>query len=89
MPLGVRDRAGDVIREGEKATLVSSRRLSYPPEPVWKTLTEPSELSGWHMTKAQIDGRKGGTVDFISGPSRMHVAGRILSCDPPWIFERE
>ncbi len=89
MPRGVRDRAGDVIRKGEKATLVFSRRLSYPPELVWKALTEPSELPGWYMTKAQIDGRKGGTIDFISGPSRMHVTGRILSWDPPWIFEHE
>ncbi len=89
MPYGVRDRAGDLIREVEKATLVFSRRLSYPPELVWKAMTEPSELSGWYMTKAQIDGRKGGTIDFISGASRMHVTGRILSWDPPWIFEHE
>ena len=86
MPHGVRD-SGDEIREGEKATLVFSRRLSYSPELMLKAMTEPSELSGWYMTKVQIDGRKAGTIDFILGQSIMHVTGRILSWDPPWIFE--
>ncbi len=80
---------GKVVIDGEKATLVFTRRLSHPPEAVWRALTTPSELSSWYMTKATIDGREGGTIDFHSGPSRLHVTGRILAWEPPTILEHE
>jgi uncharacterized protein YndB with AHSA1/START domain len=80
---------GRVVIEGEHATLVFKRKLVHPPEAVWKALTDPDELSGWYMTKAVIDGRKGGTVDFRAGPSRLHVTGRILTWEPPMVFEHE
>ncbi len=80
---------GAVVMEGEKATLVFRRQLAHPPEAVWKALTEPSELSNWYMTKAVIDGREGGTIDFTAGPSRLHVTGRILVWNPPTVFEHE
>ncbi len=81
--------AGAVVAEGEMATLVFRRRLAHPPEAVWKAITNPSELSNWYMTKAVIDGREGGTVDFLAGPSRLHVVGRILTWKPPTVFEHE
>jgi uncharacterized protein YndB with AHSA1/START domain len=80
---------GAVVADGEKATLVFRRHLGLPPEAVWKALTDPSELSRWYMTQAEIDGREGGTIDFVSGPSRLHVTGRILIWDPPRVFEHE
>lgn len=80
---------GRVVEDGDKATLVFTRRLAHPPERVWKALTDPSELSGWYMTRATVDGRQGGTVDFVSGPSRLHVTGLILNWDPPRVFEHE
>jgi uncharacterized protein YndB with AHSA1/START domain len=80
---------GAVVMEGEKATLVFRRRLDRPPEVVWKALTDPSELSKWYMTDAAIDGREGGTIDFIAGPSRLHVSGRILTWRPPTVLEHE
>ena len=64
-------------------------RIQFSPETVWKALTEPSELSSWYMTNAHIDGRKGGSIDFISGPSRLHITGSILVWDPPRVFEHE
>lgn len=75
--------------EGKKATLVFRRRLDHPPEVVWSALTDPSQLTSWYMTKAIIDGREGGSIDFISGPSRLHVMGRILTWKPPEVFEHE
>ncbi|HUI01001.1 MAG TPA: SRPBCC domain-containing protein [Nitrososphaerales archaeon] len=81
--------AGAVLMEGEKATLVFRRRLAHPPDAVWKALTDPSELSNWYMTKAVIDGREGGTIDLMAGPSRLHVTGRILTWKPPVVFEHE
>lgn len=75
--------------EGEKATLIFRRRLDHPPEVVWNALTNPSELESWYMTKALIDGREGGSIDFTAGPSRLHVTGRILIWRPPLVFEHE
>lgn len=80
---------GAVVTEGEGATLVFRRRLPHPPEAVWKALTDPADLAAWYMTKAVIDGKVGGNVDFISGPSRLHVTGRILTWNPPKVFEHE
>jgi uncharacterized protein YndB with AHSA1/START domain len=80
---------GAVVIEGDKATLVFRRRLGHPPEAVWKALTDPSELSNWYMTRAVIDGREGGSIDFVSGPSRLHITGRILIWEPPRVFEHE
>ncbi len=84
-----RSEPGRVVVEGERATLVFRRRLPHPPDAVWRALTDSAELSGWYMTRAVIDGRKGGTVDFHAGPSQLHVTGRILAWDPPTVFEHE
>lgn len=87
-----RDEAGEPGRvdvDGDHATLVFRRRLVHPPEAVWKALTDPTELAGWYMTKAVIDGREGGTVDFHAGPSQLRVTGRILRWEPPAVFEHE
>jgi uncharacterized protein YndB with AHSA1/START domain len=80
---------GAVVIEGERATLVFRWRLAHPIEVVWKALTDPSELAVWYMTTAVIDGREGGSVDFVAGPSRLHVTGRVLTWDPPRVFEHE
>ncbi len=76
-----------MAEEGVFAALVFERTLPCPPERVWKALTDPSELSQWYMTRAVVDGRKGGSIDFISGPSRLHVTGRITEWEPPHLFE--
>ncbi len=80
---------GHVTVEGEFATLEFERRLPYPPETVWEAITDPEQLSDWYMTKAQIDGRIGGHVEFWSTPSQIHVTGSILAWDPPHLFEHE
>jgi len=89
MPKDELSDVGKVVIEGDRATLVFRRHLAQPPEVVWRALTDPAELSGWYMTRATIDGREGGTVDLVAGPSRLHVTGRILTWDPPRIFEHE
>jgi uncharacterized protein YndB with AHSA1/START domain len=81
--------SGAVVTDGDRATLVFRRILPSPPEVVWKALTDPEELSGWYMTKAVIEGRLNGTIDFLAGPSRLHVTGRVLTWDPPRVFEHE
>jgi uncharacterized protein YndB with AHSA1/START domain len=80
---------GTVIIEGEYVTLRYERRLSHPREEVWKAITDPKELAGWMNTKALIDGRDGGTVDFVNTVSGFHTTGRILAWNPQHVFEHE
>jgi uncharacterized protein YndB with AHSA1/START domain len=79
---------GEVIIEGDYATLRYERRLSYPREVVWKAITDPKELAAWFNNKAVIDGRNGGTIDFVTAPAGFHTTGRILVWDPPRVFEQ-
>jgi uncharacterized protein YndB with AHSA1/START domain len=71
--------AGQIIVEGDLASLVFRRRLMHPPEAVWKAITDPAELSNWYLAEGVIDGREGGVVDMREGPYRLHVTGRILT----------
>ena len=80
---------GTVTIEGEYATLRYEQQLSHPREVVWKAITDPKELAGWMNTKAVIDGRIGGTIDFINTVSGFHTTGRILVWDPLCVFEYE
>jgi uncharacterized protein YndB with AHSA1/START domain len=80
---------GEVIIEGDYATLKYERRLAHPREVVWKAITDPKELAEWMYTKAVIDGRNGGTIDFVTRPGGFHTTGRILLWDPPRVFEHE
>jgi uncharacterized protein YndB with AHSA1/START domain len=80
---------GEVIIEGDYVTLKYERRLAYPREVVWKAITDPNELEMWFNNKAVIDGRNGGTIDFVTGPAGFHTTGRILVWDPPRVFEHE
>jgi uncharacterized protein YndB with AHSA1/START domain len=82
-------RFGRAALEGDRATITFERRLPHPPEAVWDAITEPEQLALWCMTKATIDGRVGGSIDFLSGPAQLHVTGRILAWDPPRVFEHE
>src|ERR671923_382656 len=80
---------GTVTMEGHYATLRYERRLAYPTEVVWKAITDPRELAAWFNTKAVIDGRNGGIIDFVNTVSTFHTIGRILVWDPPSVVEHE
>ncbi|MCI4324735.1 MAG: SRPBCC family protein [Thermoplasmata archaeon] len=81
--------AGTVVGRGDHATLEFRRHLPYPPEVVWKALTDPPELAIWYLAQGTIDGRVGGTIELVAGPSRLRVTGRILAWEPPRLFEHE
>src|SRR3712207_3525652 len=80
---------GEVLFEGDTATLLFTRHLAHPPEAVWSALTDPAELQHWFMMTAIIDGRPGGSVDMKTGPAQFHWTGRILAWDPPRTYEYE
>ena len=75
--------------DGEYATLVLHRFLRHPPEVVWRAITEPGQLREWFLTTAVVEGRPGGKVDLVTAPSRVHATGRILTWDPPRVYEHE
>ncbi len=80
---------GRVTYEGEFATLAFERRLRHPIQAVWDAITNPAHLAHWYMTKARLEGRAGGSIDYVSGISQFHVTGRILTWDPPHVYEHE
>ncbi len=84
-----RDRRGTLTLEGEHATIAFERRYGHPIDVVWDALTNPEHLAQWYMTKARLDARPGGTIDYVSGISQFHVTGKILTWDPPRVFEHE
>ncbi len=80
---------GTVTYEGEYATITFERRYSHPIDTVWNALTDPEHLARWYMTKARLEARPGGSIDYVSGVSQFHVTGKILTWDPPRVFEHE
>ncbi len=82
-------RKGTVTYEGDTATIAFERRIRHPIERVWDAITNPDQLAGWYMTTARLEARQGGTLDYVSGISRFHVTGRILTWQPPRVYEHE
>lgn len=63
------------------------RRLAHPPEDVWDALTDPVQVQQWMQApNASIDGRPDGQVD-MGAP--LNFTGRILTWEPPRVFEHE
>jgi uncharacterized protein YndB with AHSA1/START domain len=83
-------RKGKVIIEGDQATIIFERLLRHSAERVWDAITNPSELKEWLMcSSAKIDGRAGGRIEMVSGPAQFHTTGKILTWDPPRVYEHE
>jgi uncharacterized protein YndB with AHSA1/START domain len=82
-------RAGTLTFEGDYATITFERRFRHPVHVVWEALTESEHLARWYMTRARLDAREGGSIDYRSGPAQYHVTGKILVWDPPRVFEHE
>ncbi len=80
---------GTLTVDGGYATIRFERWYRHPVEVVWRALTEPEHLARWYMTKARLDARPGGSIDYVSGISQFHVTGKILTWDPPRVFEHE
>lgn len=82
-------RGGTVTFEGEYATITFERSIRHPIRVVWEALTESEHLARWYMTRARLDAREGGNIDYRSGPAQYHVTGKILVWQPPRVFEHE
>src|SRR3989440_12779679 len=82
-------RGGTVTFEGEFATITFERSIRHPIRAVWEALTESEHLARWYMTRARLDAREGGSIDYRSGPAPYHATGKILVWLPPRIVEHE
>ena len=80
---------GELIIEGDYATLKYQRQLRTPAKSYGRQLQIQKSVEMWFNNKGVIDGRNGGTIDFVTGPAGFHTTGRILVWDPPRVFEHE
>ena len=80
--------AGVVIQKGDYASLEFERFFDHPPEVIWRALTEPAALRAWLALDAEID-LQARRVEMVTGPAEIRWTGRILTWDPPRIFEYE
>jgi uncharacterized protein YndB with AHSA1/START domain len=81
---------GTLTPDGEHATLTFHRTYSHPPEDVWDAIATPEGLREWLLcTHAVIEGRAGGRIELVSGPSRYHSTGKVLVWEPPRALEYE
>jgi uncharacterized protein YndB with AHSA1/START domain len=70
---------------GGKPVLRFERRLSHPPEKVWRAVTEPDELAHWFPAKVDLKPEPGSPITFGQdeiGPT----TGEVLEADPPKVF---
>ncbi|MFC5267283.1 SRPBCC family protein [Kribbella qitaiheensis] len=79
--------------EHGRTVLRMERRLTHPPEKVWRALTDPSELAAWFPTAVELDLRLDGKIsftfeqgedDFVEDPDN---SGVIRAYDPPRLLE--
>jgi uncharacterized protein YndB with AHSA1/START domain len=80
----------EVLKEGEKWTLVLVRELRHSPEKVWQALTDPAQLREWAPFDADASlGTAGARVHLITvgAPSPQVTETRVTRADPPEVLE--
>jgi uncharacterized protein YndB with AHSA1/START domain len=79
---------GQLERLGDRWQLRFTRRLSHPPEKVWRALSEPEHLAAWFPTDIEGERRSGAPLRFVfregEGPT---LEGRMIEYDPPSVLE--
>lgn len=81
---------GTLQADGEFATLRFNRSYRHRIEHVWDAVSSPEGLREWLMcSHALIEGRVGGRIELVSGPTHYHSKGRILAWEPPRLLEYE
>jgi uncharacterized protein YndB with AHSA1/START domain len=81
---------GSFQADGAFATLRFERHYRHRIEHVWEALSSVEGLREWLMcSHAVIEGRVGGRIELVSGPTRYHSQGIILAWEPPRLLEYE
>jgi uncharacterized protein YndB with AHSA1/START domain len=79
----------EVRKDGEQWTLVLVRKLSHPPEKVWKALTDPQHLREWAPFDADRNlGTVGSaTLTTVGVPTPQVSETRVTRADAPRALE--
>ena len=91
----MKERMGDVLRDGDRVGLRFERRLRHLPDKVWRALTESEHRALWMPTDIVGERRAGASIDLPFWPEVMakysveapSLSGEILVWDPPRTFE--
>ena len=59
------------------------RTFPYPPQRLWRAVTEPDELAHWFPSRVQLEPRAGGRVEFSGDPNLPPASGSVLVYEPP------
>lgn len=60
-----------------------TRRYDHPVERLWAAITDPDELPHWFPSKAVMEPRVGGSIEFSGDPNMPLSTGTILEYEPP------
>jgi uncharacterized protein YndB with AHSA1/START domain len=77
--------SADAVLEDDEGrpVLRFERVLRHPTELVWAALTDLDELLRWHPSPFELDGRVGGTVNFLAPEGKAFGSGRVTAYEPP------
>jgi len=79
---------GDLEQAGDRWRLRFTRDLAYPPEKVWRAVTEPAHLDAWFPQRILGDWAAGAPLTFESrGGEFPAFDGEVLACEPPSLLE--
>jgi uncharacterized protein YndB with AHSA1/START domain len=79
---------GDLEQAGDRWRLRFTRELAYPPEKVWRAVTEPDHLDAWFPQRILGDWAAGAPLKFESRSGEFpSFDGEVLACEPPTLLE--
>ena len=68
---------GSLSIDGDYATITFRRKYSHRIDHVWDAISTPEGLRDWLLcASAIIEGRVGGRIELVSGPSKYHSIGQ-------------
>jgi uncharacterized protein YndB with AHSA1/START domain len=79
---------GQLEQSGDRWRLRFTRKLTHPPEKVWRALTEPEHLAAWFPTDIEGERASGAPLRFRfrngEGPT---IDGQMITYDPHSVLE--
>jgi uncharacterized protein YndB with AHSA1/START domain len=80
-----------LITEGERPSIRLERYLDDPPDVVWQSLTEPTQLATWFPCQILVEGgswQVGAALSFPFPPEviEMTLTGEVLECEAPHLL---
>jgi uncharacterized protein YndB with AHSA1/START domain len=81
--------SAEVLKDGDKWTLVLVRDLAHPPAKVWKAITDPAQLSQWAPFDTDHNLGAVGTamLTTVGAPAPHVTESRITRADRPKALE--